>query len=98
MDFLRGRPGPLEVSSASLPRLTASVLSTIFGCADDDDDDDDAGCAGDDDDDDAGCADKKSWDWLKNFMTKFFSTCSFYFFSYSLHFLPVCLLFRSRQL
>ena len=54
MDFLRGRPGPLEVSSASLPRLTASVLSTIIGCADDDDD---AGCV--DDDDDAGWADDK---------------------------------------
>ncbi len=53
--FLRGRPGPFEVFSAIPVRLTASLLSTIIGCADDDDD---AGCA-DDDDDDAGCADNK---------------------------------------
>ena len=50
---MRGRPLGFEVSSAISPRLTASVLSTIIGCADDDDD---AGCADDDDDDDAGCA------------------------------------------
>ena len=53
--FLRGRPGPFEVFSAIPVRLTASLLSTIIGCADDDDD---AGCA-DDYDDDACCADKK---------------------------------------
>ena len=55
--FVRGRPLALEVSSAISPRLTASLLSTIIGCADDDDD---AGCADDDDDDyEAGCADNK---------------------------------------
>ena len=53
--FLRGRPGPFEVFSATPVRLTASLLSTIIGCADDDDD---AGCA-DDDDDEAGCVDYK---------------------------------------
>ena len=52
---MRGRPLGLEVSSAISPRLTASVLSTIIGCADDDDDDDDADCADDDDDDDEAC-------------------------------------------